>query len=205
MCCPPAVDRAAGRRTAPPSPSRPATWNTSSSDRHAVVVVGARLDHHFFERRDLLVAAGPQDAHVGRAIVQHADEVFGVALVRQAVDVVERDAIRTVLRDRQSRRQHLVAPLPSGSCCHRPASAAPRATGLSVVIVSSHLRAGRREDVAADPRRCAARARGPRDSRSARRSASTRTGRITSMAYSSERAEPAATEVRERHRDVVRA
>ena len=47
--------------------------------RHAEVVVGARLDQHFLERRHLAVAGRPQDADVGRPIEQRADEVLGVA------------------------------------------------------------------------------------------------------------------------------
>ena len=75
---------------------------------HAVVVVGARLDRHFLERRNFLIAGRPQDADVGRPIGQHPDEIFSVAVVRQAVHVIERDPVRPVLRDDEVGHQHLV-------------------------------------------------------------------------------------------------
>ena len=45
----------------------------------AVVVLGLRLDVDFLEPRHRRSVAGSQDAHVGRPILEHADEVLGVA------------------------------------------------------------------------------------------------------------------------------
>ena len=45
----------------------------------AVVVLGLRLDVHFFEPRDRAVGGRLQHAHVRRPIFERADEVFGVA------------------------------------------------------------------------------------------------------------------------------
>ena len=53
--------------------------------RDAVVVVGARFDRHFFERRHMLVAGRPQDADIGRPIVHRPNEILGVARALEAV------------------------------------------------------------------------------------------------------------------------
>ena len=62
----------------------------------AVVVVGLGFDVHFFETRDGAVAGRLRDVHLRRAILEHANEVFGVAFARQSVTVGERDAVRRV-------------------------------------------------------------------------------------------------------------
>jgi hypothetical protein len=69
--------------------------------RDAVVVVSARLDLHFLERRHLFVARRPQDAHIRRTIVERADEVLRLSGIFQTVDVGQRHAIGTVVFDRQ--------------------------------------------------------------------------------------------------------
>ncbi len=205
MCCA-GRDRAVRPRAAESATtfSLPAVGLDHELERsHTVVVIGARLDHHFLERRHLLVAGRPQNAHVGRAIVQHADEVLGVAVVRQAVDVVERDAIRAVLGHRQVRREHLVVPGEVDQLRHHQVATGRCATGLSVVDRELHLGAGRRVDVAAVLFGVRLEADAVRIVVTRRRSARSCTGRITSTLYSGERAEPAVTEVRERHGDVV--
>ena len=47
--------------------------------RDSVVVVRPRLNRHFLEGRDLLVAVRTQDPDVGRTIVHQPDEVFRLA------------------------------------------------------------------------------------------------------------------------------
>ena len=64
-----------------------------------IVVFGARLDEDLLERGRLAIAAGPQDPHVGWTVVHDADEVLGLAGVRQPLAIRERHAIRIVAVD----------------------------------------------------------------------------------------------------------
>ena len=68
-----------------------------------VVVVGARFDGHLFERRDALVAGRTDDAHVGRTVVETADEVLGILGVFEAIGVAQAHAICGVVGDRRTR------------------------------------------------------------------------------------------------------
>ena len=63
---------------------------------HAVVIVCARLDFHFLERRDLAIAGRPDDPDVGRAVVEHAHEVLGVLEILEAVGIGQPHAIPVV-------------------------------------------------------------------------------------------------------------
>ena len=62
----------------------------------AVIVVGPCLECHFFERRDAPIARRAHDAHIGRAVVEAADVVLGVAGVVEAVGVAQPDPVRRV-------------------------------------------------------------------------------------------------------------
>ena len=73
----------------------------------AVVVFRLRFDVHFLEPRDRTIGRRLQHAHVGRAIFERADEIFGVARVADAVAIGEGDAIRVVI-DHLQRRGELV-------------------------------------------------------------------------------------------------
>ena len=73
-----------------------------------MVVVGANLDRDFFERRDLLIAGGPENAHVRWTIVHHADEVLGLARRAETVRIDERDAVRIVPGENEAAFEHAV-------------------------------------------------------------------------------------------------
>ena len=65
---------------------------------HAVVIVGARFDLDFLERRHLSIAGRTDDVDFGRTIVQHAHEVLRVVSVLEAVGVGQTHAIGIVRR-----------------------------------------------------------------------------------------------------------
>ena len=117
----------------------------------AVIVVGARLDHHLFELGHLAIAGRTHDADVGRPIVEHADEVLRPLRARQPVDVLEADAVGAVLRDGQAghERGRLLALGPERQ--RRAAFERDRAATHRLVGVDAdrHVGAGRAEDVAA--------------------------------------------------------
>ena len=116
----------------------------------AVIVVGARLDDDFLELRDLAIARGPHDADVGRPVVEHAHEVLGIVRALEPVDVLEADAIRPVLGDREPRRERggvaAAGERERGPVLERHRAAANRLVG---VHRDPHRGAGRPEDVAA--------------------------------------------------------
>ena len=66
-----------------------------------MIVVCAGLDLDLLERGHLPIARGPDDPHVGRTVVQHAHEVFGIVGVLQAIGVGQLDAIGVVGGDHQ--------------------------------------------------------------------------------------------------------
>jgi hypothetical protein len=66
------------------------------------------LDRHFLERRHVPVPGRSQDAHIGRAIVHRADEVLGIARHLEAVEILERDAVRAFGVDRHLGGEHAI-------------------------------------------------------------------------------------------------
>ncbi len=92
--------------------------------RDAVVVFGPRLDGDLLERRDLLVAGRPQDPHVRRAVVHHAEEVLRVAGRAETIAIGQSDAIGVVAREHQIAFEHADRP----SCAkHVPVGRRPDA------------------------------------------------------------------------------
>ena len=69
--------------------------------RDPVVVVCARFDRDFLERRDPLIAVRPHDVHRRRTIVHHANEVLDVAGRREAVAIRQPHAIGVVFCEHQ--------------------------------------------------------------------------------------------------------
>ena len=67
----------------------------------AVVVFRLRVDVDFFEPRHRSVAGRLQDPHLGRTVLERADEILRVAVVRDAFSVGERDAVRIVFHHLQ--------------------------------------------------------------------------------------------------------
>jgi hypothetical protein len=69
--------------------------------RHAKVVIGARLDCHLLQWRDLSIAGRTNDPHIRRPILQRTDEILGIARVAQSIGIRQRNPVRTVVRNRQ--------------------------------------------------------------------------------------------------------
>ena len=99
----------------------------------AEVVLGLRFDVHFLEPRHRTIGGRLQDAHFRRAILERADEVFGVAGADEPVAIGERDAVRVVV-DHLERRDQLVRRLSAASaiCLPLPSASCPSAAGRSV-------------------------------------------------------------------------
>src|SRR5262249_2792056 len=64
-----------------------------------VVVFGLRLDVDLFEPRHRAIGGRLEDPDFRRPVLEHADEVLGVAGARRAFAIDEPDAIRAVARD----------------------------------------------------------------------------------------------------------
>src|SRR5260221_6570661 len=76
--------------------------------RDAEVVVRARLDRDFLERRNLRIAGRAEDVHVGRPVVHHSDEVLD-PFRAQAVRIDQADAVRRFIVHHEDRFEPAIA------------------------------------------------------------------------------------------------
>ena len=116
--------------------------------RDPVVVVCARLDRDFLERRDSLIAVRPHDVHRRRTIVHHANEVLDVADRREAVAIRQPHTIGVVFCEHQLGGGRIVVrrqPDRLGACQPELASR-QRLVGVNL---QTDPRSGRGVDVAA--------------------------------------------------------
>ena len=67
----------------------------------AVVVFRLRVDVDFFEPRHRSVTGRLQDPHLRRTVLERADEILRVAVVRDAFSIGERDPVRIVFHHLQ--------------------------------------------------------------------------------------------------------